>query len=102
MRHNSAAKKQLAALSLRIGDIITTATNLANGLADPSRIIVPEEGEAIVGPAVMRSSFVFTDEVARQLSRNYIAESIKEYKAVKQRASALRQQLVSLGENPGD
>src|SRR5664279_2708918 len=101
-REYKSAKKELAALSLRIDEIIAAATNLANALTEPSRMIIPDEGEAVVGPAAMRASFFFTDEVARNLSREYIAANVKEYKAVKQRVGTLRQKLISLGENPGD
>ena len=101
-REYKAAKKELAALSLRLDEIIAAATNLAGALTDPSRMIIPDEGEAVVGPAVMRASFFFTDGVAHILSRDYIATNVKEYKAVKQRVGSLRQKLLSLGENPGD
>lgn len=100
-REYTEAKKQLAALQVRIDNIIAAASNLAHALAEPSRMAIPDEGQVVVGPAAM-TSFMFTDEVARQLSRDYIGQNVKEYKATKQRVNALRQRLISLGQNdPG-
>jgi hypothetical protein len=98
-REYKEAKKRLAAIETMGGTIAQTASNLAKALADPSRIVVPAEGEAVVGPMVM-TSFVFTTELANQISHEHVKEIVADYKQTKQRVSSLRQQLLSLGENP--
>jgi hypothetical protein len=95
-----AAKQKMAAIELRGKSMSEAAMNLANAISDPSRILL-DEGQGVVVAGV-RNPFFFTDEIVRMLSRDNVAQHVKEYKATRQQVAALKQHLLSLGQNPGD
>ncbi len=96
-----AAKIAFSALKVENQEISDLAGNLANAIVEPSRVIVPEEGQSYT-LAGARNPFVLTDGLAKKLTADSLRKHVADYKAAKQKCEALRQRLVSLGQtDPG-
>jgi len=92
-------KKELAAIVARGDQMATIANNLARGLAAPEHVVLVKDGEGVSGVNIGRgNAVIFTEPHFRQISLAEVEKHIQEYKAVKGRVAALRQQLINIGD----
>jgi len=91
-----AAKREFSAIEARGVNISEAATNLAQAIVDPARIVVPVGDEGVV--MGNRQTFLFGKNVAEQFTQDYVRRHVEEHRSAKQRLAALRQQLINLGQ----
>jgi hypothetical protein len=92
-----ATKREFAAIEVRGRKIAEVATNLAEAILEPARVVVPTPGEGAILTGV-RDPFLFGPQVAAQFTQDYVRRHVEEYKTTKKRLAAFRQQLISLGQ----
>jgi hypothetical protein len=91
-------KKELAAIEARGSEMAAIALNLARGLNAPEQILIVGE-QGISGVNIGRANAViFPEPNFQKISLAEVEKHVKEYKEVKNRVAALRQQLINIGD----